>query len=540
MSEHGSGAVQPRAPASPGRSSIRPVVVAALLFAWLGYTTVLGVLYVHKPPCPDNSAFDYIAWVANEGGLLYVDAADQNWPGQMLIQRVSVALFGNHLWSYRLFDFLVLLAGACGVLFWFTRYFLGMAAAVVVVPVYQGLYVSAGYWASGQRDFVAAPLLLIAAMCFVRRARGGSRRWLVASGLAIGSATLIRPTLLCALPLFALLDLITSRSRGRVRSASFVDHLLAAVFAAVPILVIGLVGAASGWLSAWYEVSVQFTVEVYSHTSSPGDLVAALFSWERVRGYYWVGPVSLVGAVYYWRHSRLALLAAGILWPTYIVSYLAQGKGLRYHLTGLFVLDALLIAAAVAWALGCVCSPARPRVARAFALLLVVAVGVGLAKKVHRGLHRELDWLLGRQTTSELHARYQVGEGVSVADAVELAEHVAATTRSTDEVLFWGRPSLVNFLGKRRSPLRPAGHSLLVRPGPTFSLFDKWREEIERAFVYDPPTLILLIREEDGGYRNVPDLPGDHGVLADVLRANLARYELERTVGSVDVLRLRR
>ena len=157
-------------------SKTRPwQVLLVLLFALAA--AELGWLYVHLPPSPDQSVYDYVGWRLTEGDTLYTDVADQNWPGAMLLHALATALFGNHLWTFRLFDLLALLPLALAVLFLFLHRYYGRLAALLVLPVYLAMYVSADRWFSGQRDVIAAPLLIAAGMALLRRQEGGSRGW---------------------------------------------------------------------------------------------------------------------------------------------------------------------------------------------------------------------------------------------------------------------------------------------------------------------------------------------------------------------------
>ena len=80
-----------------------------------------GFLYLNTPYSPDHAVYDYIGMVVNNGGQFYVDAADQNWPGQMFIHAVSVFLFGTEIYSYRLFELLIILPLSVYILYIFSQ-----------------------------------------------------------------------------------------------------------------------------------------------------------------------------------------------------------------------------------------------------------------------------------------------------------------------------------------------------------------------------------------------------------------------------------
>ena len=57
-----------------------PALTVAAVVAWSIYSLVISALLLKLPISPDDAVYDYLAWVWLEGGTLYVDAADQNWP----------------------------------------------------------------------------------------------------------------------------------------------------------------------------------------------------------------------------------------------------------------------------------------------------------------------------------------------------------------------------------------------------------------------------------------------------------------------------
>src|SRR5262245_23054047 len=92
---------------------ISPLKYGFLAF-WLAATPVLGLLYMMVPPSPDQSLFDYIAWMKLHGTPYYKGAAELNWPGEILIHELGIRLFGVHFWTYRLIDFLLMQMGTGG------------------------------------------------------------------------------------------------------------------------------------------------------------------------------------------------------------------------------------------------------------------------------------------------------------------------------------------------------------------------------------------------------------------------------------------
>ncbi len=195
---------------------------------WLLYTALLGVLYSRLPPNPDQQIFDYIGWVGLNGSRFYIDVVEQNLPGEMLLHELSTWLFGNQIWAYRVLDYALMVLVGCGALFALCRLAGRPRESYLVVPLYQAMYVSSGAWFAGQRDIGAAHFLLAVGAALIWRERGGRASWLVAIGLGIVGAVLIRPNyLVYTLPLVAH-DLITARVRPRPWRSIVTDVLIVA------------------------------------------------------------------------------------------------------------------------------------------------------------------------------------------------------------------------------------------------------------------------------------------------------------------------
>jgi hypothetical protein len=522
-----------------GSLSMSRALTLALLGLWLGFTAVIAALYLLLPPCPDHAVYDYIGWIVNRGGTLYVDAADQNWPGQMFIHSLSVALFGAKLWSYRLFELIVIIPLSCFVLFRFLRSAGDKLAAFVVVPIYQAMYVSAGFWMSGQREIVAAPLLVASANALLSRVRGGGLRLLVLQGVLIAGATLIRPTLLIMAPLLTLADLLQTRRTGRSWRRVIADHALVAVSIILPMGIIALLGVPSGALAGWYDVSIRFNLEVYAGGRDPWDITRELLPVV-LRQWYWMLAWSGLGAVVLWRRDSLALSFVGMILPATLVSLFVQAKGFGYHLGALYALMAILNASTVAAGLRVLMERRHRPLLSALAVVAVLLPAAGLAKKLWSQLAAQRQVLLGQITMAEMQARYEADStGTStVRDMVEVSEYIDATTAKDATVLFWERPCHVYTLAERRSPLFAAAFTLLEDAGPQFSLFPRWQAEFEEIMTERPPEVLLFVRDpEHGGYVGMPAQSGDQPRLSDTLRAHLHEYELEKSVAAIDLYR---
>jgi hypothetical protein len=281
----------------PNRVVAHAPVVASpltlvLMAGWLLFTVLLGVIYARVPPNPDQSMFDYIGWVVSHGGVLYVDAGELNWPGAMLLHAAASALFGNELWSFRLFDYLELLA-SCGLLLAFLRLSELRTAGWLVVPVYQMIYVSSGPWYAGQRDVVASHFMVACIAAVLARLRGGHVVLSLVAGAALLVAVLFRPTYLL-LALFLPLSLVLARGHGGPSFPQLARELgLAAAGALGTAATVAIVGWHTGALAEWFNMAVRFNLEVYG-----GDGP----SWGAIIG----RTLHLFVSYWHWHSSRPA------------------------------------------------------------------------------------------------------------------------------------------------------------------------------------------------------------------------------------------
>jgi hypothetical protein len=464
--------------------------------AYSVYISVLGLLYANLPPSPDQSIFDYIGWVWIEGGVPYADAADVNFPGAMALHALALLVFGNHLWSYRLFDYLSLLGFVAIVGATLSRR-QGRAVALVFVPLYLTMYVVSGYWFAGQRDILAAHLVLVSGLLFLRRLEGGSSAWCVASGALIWAALLIKPTYLAYQPILLAIDVALRRRSGRGWGRILADQAI------VSLMVGGLAGItlACGWMAGalddWYDVSILFVSQLYAHDAGVDAAVRGLF---RLMGHswHWYTAYALIGGILWWRNGdRPALLVVlGVLAVT-LVSAASQRKGFDYHFGGVLPVLGILIANLLARLAAC-CAAARHRpVARLAASLVILIAAVGLVSKLRGAYARQVEWHLGRISDCEFMDDY------ALCAPLQLAEFIRSHTDPGTTILTLGLQDdmIIHVAAERRNALRFSRTYLVCLARPPFRNATRWHEELESALRDRPPKYIIRSGGEFTGTR---------------------------------------
>lgn len=500
--------------------------------AWGAYALLLGLAFVQRPPCPDVSTFDYMAWVARSGGTLYRDVIEQNWPGAVAFHMLAGALFGNHLAAFRGVDYALCLIGALA-LARLARDAGPRGADWLVLVFYPLLYTTSDLWVAGQRDALAAQLLSVLGAAHVARMRGGSRAALAIVALSTTATVLIRPTYLTFPALLLIAELARARRSGRPTSRILRDACWVAGLSAVLLGAIVLRAWASGSLRGFWQFAVQFNAQVYART---------LGFWEitREQGWLWAAyrgwlPIAALGAWVWWRRAeRDALVVALSLVTTAVVSLYVQGKAFGYHLSALLPAMALLMAVAVAEACERLRERGTPLRYAGAALLALLVIG-GAARKVQRVLGGPILALAGRQSARELEQSLATGSGLTVYETRRAADYARAHSRPEQTVLVWGRAIAINHLAERRLPTPFASVGVLALTPSSFAPARAWVEDFARTLEVRPPAVVFVPREGGFDPMALPFAEPDAPRAARVLRETLARqYRLDARFGALD------
>ena len=461
-----------------------------LLGIWLVYSAMLGAHYVVTPPSPDLSIFDYIGWRALSGDALYVDVIEQNWPGAMWLHTISAWAFGNHLWSFRLFDYAFMVAGAFGLML------LGASSGMrwtgfIAVPLYQMMYVTSDLWLTGQRDIVAAHALILLSVLYVHPGTDRRFRWMCVFGAAMALVVMTRPTyLLFPIALIAL-NLIASYKDPQALRAIIKDGAVASLAFFSTLAAIASYGAYTGGLQGWYEAAVVYNLSAYSGSASFKEAFSALVS--TASSWHWYYAFSAMGFILWaTRGSGASLRALSCIALTALVSFAVQGKAFGYHLAAFLPVLALLSAQTIAWAFDAVYRRRTPMFFMVGVLILLIGAA-GSAKKMYSSSKLQRQYLSGQinQQSYLDHAGYDF-EGMTLGDAVAVSNYLGSHSTSQDTVLVWNRGIVVNFLSERRSPVPYATIGMLHQFRETSQLSTAWLARLDHALRCSPPKYVVL------------------------------------------------
>jgi dolichyl-phosphate-mannose-protein mannosyltransferase len=480
------------------------LAASAALVLYLGWRS-WGWPLIHDAPL-----MHYVAWLVAQGAVPYRDVFDMNVPGVYLLHLGVIALLGEGDRAWRLFD-LAWLGLTAAALFGFSRRmgdaWSGLGAALLFVLY----HLSGGAWRAGQRDFLLALFLVLAAW-------GAARVWespgavlpLLWGGLAAGAGIMIKPQAALFWLVCALVAALGARRSGAL-------HALAtwsAAGLAVPVLVMGWLAWRGGLVPFWL-ILTDYVLPLYSR-------VGRVSVWDGVRWhvYGWqlwscLGALAVLG---FFRQVdkpygvRRALALLGALYG--VLHFAAQGKGWEYQLYPFAVFLCALASVALA-------RPARhaerarwataPALFRALtAAVLVIAVALLGVKGVDAA---DAPWIAAKEhrvTALARDLRPLAGGGqVQVMDVTEggihalLRLHLRQPTRFLYDFQFFHDEDDTRIQALRAEFERDLGRG---RPAAVVVCRDTWRRQGYERLDDFPEVARLLERDyrlavEGDGYR---------------------------------------
>jgi hypothetical protein len=494
-------------------------LVACAIACWALYATL--------PPSPDQFEFDYAGWRVLEGDVLYRDLIDMNWPGPVWLHVLSTALFGNHLWSWRVLDFALLLL-CC-------PWLAGLVAAVspglaprLAVLFCLLFYAGSMYWMPGQPDMSAGAFLLGTLWCH-QRAYAKGLVWQVGTGVTLALAMLNKPTLGVLGALLPVQALMARQAIGGV-----VRHTVVAGTATIAALLLALAATCLHGASLaevleatyTYNVGLQF-VEVLSWPKLFEIAAVVHWTWWRL----W-GPAGMLGLGWLLLRKRSSLggTALPLLWIAGMGSFLVQRKSYQYHLTPCF----FALIGGLAVGIAAINVQTFPRqgatLLRRVQLAAIGLVALAAATRLWANYGSLARALAGGSYAQHLE-HFSQGDGLSVADARALAERMERTVPADRSVLVFGEARSMNFLARRRQPTRFFYSPVLVTIDRAVSvtplpMTTKWLAWLDGDLLQNEPYWCLI--SSDSATWLAGKTPA-----ASRLRNLLANYRTAGTIGTL-------
>ena len=459
-----------------------------LRWAWVPLAPLMLWIYLSLPPSPDQSIFDYIGWLSMRGVPYYSGAFEVNWPGAMMLHQAGTALFGVHPWTWRLTDFLLMMASSLLIALFLWRAGFRRAPFVFLL-LYPALYVSSGWWMAGQRDAIVGHLLLAACALLLARGRRQAAE-LVLAGSLMALAILIRPTFLAFPAGVILLELLLPAQRPGRRIALMLAGLSA------PLLLVLLAGWLQGNLADWYEQAVLFSLPSYQ-LPLPRWRLLPILSDHFLRSWHWMMLLATPGLLLWAVQSvrdRALLLVLGLT-ANILLSYLVQNKGFGYHFAGLLPVVVLFIAVLLDIGHQRYRASENATARGAIGVMLLAAIGLtllGTAKKLQS--MPAVAATIGGAGAAVDPSR--TADYLSSTEALAVARLIQQRSAPQDFILPMGSHSRIGFLSERRPSSRFA-------TGPAFLLMDArfprtaaWEREFSRDLQRHPPRFIIIGERE--------------------------------------------
>lgn len=492
-------------------------------------------LYLLLPPSPDQFDHAYSAWRLLSGDVPYRDVMDVNWPGVIALHAVSLSVFGVNTWSWRAFDFLLMIPAALCLADLVRQSVgdLGGRIALLVTPL---LYVSAGYWVAGQKDMTGGLLLVAALWLHVRGYRHGGVALHAAAGMCIGLAVLNKPTLALLLPMLPVHALAHRYPWPRVAVATLIGA--AAFCIALALAVVALLSLGTGWRD-FAEMLFTYPQSVRSLNAAALNHVLDKLVHLRMSGFWTllIAACLPVWAVLYRRRAlSMAATALGVLWLTGLLSAIVQVHGYGYHLSPSLLAAIGTLSIALALGIGAESSTGRSAWRSLIAIATVLVVAGGVAYRLQLSYGGLLD--AGRAGNLDPYRerfRAEAGSTLSLADALRF---VRSLDHEADRscVFFVGEGSAINLLAQRPYPTRFYYLPTIRRAEPPLPMSAHWNELWAADLARADCRYVLV------SYARHADWIDGPSEAAAALRALLARYEQVESLGrdgAVRVYRLR-
>ena len=449
----------------PGRRGIRATLWAGRggvgrLIAWTLALAVAALAfwsYAHLPLNPDDAIHQLLAQGLNDGGRIYTDVVDMNWPGTFWLHQPGALFSATRLGGiepYRVQDaLLVALVLGCTAA-WLLRRPGGRAAAVLLVAIYPLLYADPRwYWMAGTRDSVTAHLTWLALLATAARAPRHPGRVGAAAGVLLALAMLIKPTAAVVPPLLllgvALANGVERRGAGPTLRFALggVGGGLLTLAAALGLVLLQGAGWRDTLDAAWvYNRRLQNHDAGATSDTLRFGLNFLHDSWLPLGLFALVGLAAAVRK----RSTRSALprpMLERLLLPTLMLAgllmFVIQRKAFVYQLAG--VHQALLIALPlgiasllprrVPWR-------ARRRTDCRLGWLRLALVAVALAGVLHKGRTHGLALRASVGSEAAAHGLGDIlegGDGLTRADLDDLADALRPHLDGADDaMLVWG------------------------------------------------------------------------------------------------------
>ena len=484
----------------------RLLIGAAIVF---GGWSLLSVTW---PLSGDAGVFAWMADTVHRGGAPYADSWDTKGAAAWLPSLLVETVFGRTAWGIRLFDIAMVVAALAAMRSIARR--LGQPGdGRVAITLYALWYASLDFWQSAQPDGWVASWLVIACWC----ALSGRAMWIVAAGVLVGFATLVKPFYLGYI---VVLWIVVATSRSRTQSQRLAQGALAALGVAVGVGAVLALTAHWHGLAGFWEVQ-RWNRDVYARLGDPWlTRIPAIFKGALIMPWGIVAPMALFGAIRPTREHRRTIAALTVGFLGAVAGVMLQGKGWMYH--WLPMLPFLALLADIGFA--SLRAETAGEIAGRFRFL---ALTLALSVAIITPLQQFYRYVRSR-SSAESVAAYEAHEfryyGRHAGSVYTIVDSLSRVSSDSARILVWAMQPAPQYLAGLRLPTRYA----VIRPlydGAGTEIRAQYRAAFVSEMIAAParwwllPTSALLSREEELRGNRIEAFPGAVNLLHSAYRA---------------------
>jgi hypothetical protein len=484
----------------------------------------------------DQGVFAYMGAALLDGKWPYLQTWESDFPGLVFLQAGEILAFGRSAVAFRIFDLLFQLGNAYFI-FQIAARTGGRAAALIAAVLFCLIYQGYGPWNTAQREGFGLLFILAGYWLYFTAARRTPALTAALTGLGLGIAVTIKPTLL-ALSLFYLPLAVHLRSR---RGLGLAVVAMAGLIAPAAIIVIGY--WAAGGLTQLYEACILYQ-SVYTARLRGTEPFWTI--WLQRAGHLglhaWVVLVAYVPFLF-WRHDRPARV---MLWLGYVGSVYAvwaQGTFAGYHYLPGLAIGSILLGSMFSLLTESLLNGTQIQLGRwrllASPVLAVVALAAASVVYLRHSPIRELVTL--QFLEPPVPNEFRIDPVFDFTESYEVAAYLRQRTQPGDSIQIWGYESLVYYLAERTAASRfQMTHPLVMRvPGePLTPMQQRWRAEFISDLTRRPPAYIAVVRGDRWWWapeeRTSEELLDDFPEWKSLIEQH---YALDHTIGRFRVFR---
>jgi hypothetical protein len=471
-----------------------------------------------------------------EGGVPYQTTFDAKGPAAFLLYALAAALPFESAVAVRVADAVALLAVAA-LLANYVNSWIGPGPAAATALALVGGWFTTGFVNTAQADGWVGLVILGSTVFGVSQVERRPAWTGMATGFAYAMIVAVKPTfgIYLLLPVYGFISLFRAAAPTAWRfGMAFAGSALASLLGLLAWLTL------RGGLESFWEAQL-YTLTVYAPANEQTvrgigrvfPLIKDLTAGSEF--FYW--PLLLPGIIAFFCSTSIdrpakRLLALAI--AAGAVNIAVQGKYLSYHWMPLLVvaLPASAIGVYVATFQSTPAPDGEQRALRALAFGFAIIMATGVLLRPIREVGRFARHATRRLGQAEYLALYKRPGFEAVTDW-QVAQYLARTTTTEDEVAIWGYETDIPLMANRRIPGRFV-HSDALRQGSA-PLVTRFRAEYRRTLEQARPARYIMTQPADGASYPA-DLLRSMPEFASWLSLN---YEADTTIGGFHVLRLR-